>query len=110
MKFPRRGTLFLLPLTALLLLLPGCGSYGGGGGGTTLPPTPTGLTATAGNAQVMLAWTASTGATSYYVRRSTTTGGPYTPIATQTATSYTDTGLTNGTNYYDLVSAYNSAA
>jgi hypothetical protein len=111
MKFPRRaaGTLFLSPLTALLLLLPGCGSYGGGGGGTTLPPTPTGLTATAGNAQVMLVWTASTGATSYYMKRSTTTGGPYTQIATQTATSYTDTGLTNGTKYYYVVSAYNSA-
>src|SRR5467141_2843340 len=111
MKFPRRaaGTLFLSPLTALLPLLPGCGSYGGGGGGTTLPTTPTGLTATAGNAQVMLVWTASTGATSYYLKRSTTTGGPYTQIATQTATSYTDTGLTNGTKYYYVVSAYNSA-
>ncbi len=111
MKFPRRvaGTLFLSPLTALLLLLPGCGSYGGGGGGTTLPTTPTGLTATAGNAQVMLVWTASRGATSYYMKRSTTTGGPYTQIATQTATSYTDTGLTNGTKYYYVVSAYNSA-
>src|SRR6267142_2520485 len=111
MKFPRRaaGTLFLSPLTALLLLLPGCGSYGGGGGGTTLPTTPTGLTATAGNAQVMLVWTASTGATSYYLKRSTTTGGPYTQIATQTATSYTDMGLTNGTTYYYVVSAVNAS-
>ncbi|MGO8673754.1 MAG: malectin domain-containing carbohydrate-binding protein, partial [Capsulimonadaceae bacterium] len=31
----------------------------------SVPPAPTGLTATAGNAQVALAWTASTGATSY---------------------------------------------
>ena len=111
MKFARRvaGTLFLSPLTALLLWLPGCGSYGGGGGGTTVPPTPTGLTATGGNAQVMLAWAASAGATSYYVKRSTTTGGPYTQIATQTTTSYADTGLTNETKYYYVVSAYSSA-
>src|SRR2546425_12685879 len=111
MKFARRvaGTLFLSPLTALLLWLPGCGSYGGGGGGTTVPATPTGLTATAGNAQVMLAWTASAGATSYYMKRSATTGGPYTQIATQTTTSYADTGLTNGTKYYYVVSAYSSA-
>src|SRR5437879_3236068 len=111
MKFARRvaGTLFLSPLTALLLWLPGCGSYGGGGGGTTVPPTPTGLTATGGNAQVMLAWTASAGATSYYMKRSATTGGPYTQIATQTTTSYADTGLTNGTKYYYVVSAYSSA-
>ncbi|MFN2513924.1 MAG: hypothetical protein ABR568_21220, partial [Pyrinomonadaceae bacterium] len=51
----------------------------------TAPPTPpaapTGLTATAGNAQVALSWTASSGATSYNVKRSTTSGGPYTTIA-----------------------------
>jgi len=57
----------------------------------------------------MLTWTASTGATSYYVKRSTATGGPYTQIATQAGTSYTDTGLSNGTKYYYVVSAYNSA-
>src|SRR6202158_21758 len=93
-----------------MLLLQGCGGYGGGSsGGTAVLAAPTGLTATAGNAQVTLAWNASTGATSYYVKRSTTTGGPYTPIATQTATSYSDTGLTNGTKYDYVVSAYNSA-
>ncbi|MCA1607668.1 MAG: hypothetical protein LC775_19875, partial [Acidobacteria bacterium] len=41
------------------------------------PAAPTGLTATAGNAQVALSWTASSGATSYNVKRSTTSGGPY---------------------------------
>jgi len=93
-----------------MLLLQGCGGYGGGSsGGTAVLAAPTGLTATAGNAQVMLTWTASTGATSYYVKRSTATGGPYTQIATQAGTSYTDTGLSNGTKYYYVVSAYNSA-
>src|SRR6202171_2874483 len=107
---PFGGARLIFSAVALMLLLQGCGGYGGGSsGGTAAPAAPTGLTATAGNAQVMLAWTASTGATSYYVKRSTTTGGPYTQIATQTATSYTDTGLTNGTKYYYVVSAYNSA-
>ena len=72
------------------------------------PPTPTGLTATAGNAQVSLSWTASFGATSYNVYRSTTSGGPYTTIATNiTTTGYTDTGLANGTTYYYVVTAVN---
>jgi len=76
----------------------------------TLPPAPTGLTATAGNAQVSLSWNASTGATSYNVKRSTTSGGPYTTIATGvTSTSFTNTGLTNGTTFFFVVSAVNSA-
>ncbi|RKP53165.1 cellulose 1,4-beta-cellobiosidase [Cohnella endophytica] len=78
--------------------------------GVTIPAAPTGLTATAGNAQVALSWTASSGATSYTVKRATTSGGPYTNVATGvTATSYTNTGLTNGTTYYYVVSASNSA-
>nr|WP_052339928.1 glycoside hydrolase family 48 protein [Gorillibacterium massiliense] len=78
--------------------------------GVTIPAAPTGLTATAGNAQVALSWTASTGATSYNVKRATTSGGPYTTVSTGvTTTSYTDTGLTNGTTYYYVVSAVNSA-
>ncbi|MGA9042752.1 MAG: glycoside hydrolase family 44 protein [Terriglobales bacterium] len=93
-----------------LLLLPGCG--GGSGGGTTppsIPSIPAGVTATAGNAQVSLTWNASSGATSYHVKRSTVSGGPYTQVAAPTATNDTDTGLTNGTTYYYVVSALNSA-
>jgi len=56
-----------------------------------------------------LSWSASSGATSYNVKRSTTSGGPYTTIASPTTTSYTDTGLTNGTTYYYVVSAVNGA-
>jgi hypothetical protein len=73
------------------------------------PAPPTGLSATPGNAQVALSWNASTGATSYNVKDSTTNGGPYTTITNVTATSYTDTGLNNGTTYYFVVSALNSA-
>ncbi|MGA2430043.1 MAG: glycoside hydrolase family 44 protein [Candidatus Acidiferrum sp.] len=75
---------------------------------TQAPAAPTGLTATAGNAQVSLAWTASSGATSYNVKRGTTTGGPYTLVTSVTVPSYLDTGLTNGTTYFYVVSAVNS--
>ena len=73
------------------------------------PAAPTGLQATGGNAQVSLTWIASSGATSYRVKRSTTNGTGYTTIASPTATNYSDTGLTNGTPYYYVVSALNTA-
>ena len=66
---------------------------------------PTGVSATAGNAQVALSWSPAAGATSYNVQSSTTEGGPYTTIASPTTTSYTNTGLANGTTYYYVVSA-----
>ncbi|HEX4702723.1 MAG TPA: malectin domain-containing carbohydrate-binding protein, partial [Pseudonocardiaceae bacterium] len=72
------------------------------------PPTPTGLAATPGNASVALSWNASSGATSYNVYRGNTSGGEgTTPVATIASTSYTDTGLANGTKYYYKVSATN---
>lgn len=66
---------------------------------------PTGVSATAGNTRVALNWFPSAGATSYNIQRSTTAGGPYTPIAFLTATSYTNIGLANGTTYYYVISA-----
>ncbi len=76
---------------------------------STAPAAPTALGATAGNQQVGLTWTASSSATSYHVKRATTSGGPYTQAGSATATSYTDTGLTNGTNYFYVVSALNAS-
>lgn len=74
------------------------------------PPAPANLTATAGKKKVTLSWSASAGATSYTVKRSTTSGGPYTVIANGVAgTSYTNTGLTSGVTYYYVVSAVNAA-
>jgi fibronectin type 3 domain-containing protein len=95
--------------------LSGCtGAYSNGngkgnGGGAGIPAAPTGLQTSAGNAQVSLSWSVSASATGYYVKRSTTSGGPYTQIAGMGSTSFTDTGLANGTKYFYVVSAYNSA-
>jgi fibronectin type 3 domain-containing protein len=112
MKFAARASRpsLFLTLIAAVLWLASCGGYasgGHGGGGGSAPLAPGGLTATAANAQVNLTWNASTGATGYYVKRSTTSGSE-TQIAAQSTTSYTDNSVTNGTKYYYFVSAYNS--
>lgn len=72
------------------------------------PSAPAGLTATAGDSSVNLSWLASPGAASYSVKRATISGGPYNTVASVTGTSYTNTGLTNGTTYYYVVSAINA--
>ena len=107
-----RACVLILPVT---LFFSACGGgYGGGGngggGGGNPPAAPTGLTATAGNAQIALSWTASSGASTYNVYRGTTVGGESaTPLTTGvSATSYTDTGLTGGTKYYYVVAAVNT--
>jgi len=72
------------------------------------PPAPTGLTATAGVGFISLDWNAVSGATSYNVKRSTISGGPYTTIASGVAdTSYFDAPLDAGTTYFYVVSAVN---
>ncbi|HEV7203265.1 MAG TPA: hypothetical protein VGN18_01575 [Jatrophihabitans sp.] len=66
------------------------------------PGAPTGLTGQAGDTTAALTWAPVTGATSYRVYRGgvlRTTVGP---------TSYTDTGLTNGTAYAYTVTAIKS--
>ena len=73
----------------------------------TAPSAPTNLSAAAGNGQVALTWSVSTGATSYHVKRATVSGGPYTTIASPTSVGYADSGLVNGTTYYYVVSAVN---
>lgn len=70
---------------------------------TGMAPVPTGLTATAGNAQAELSWTGALAAVSYRIKRSTTSGGPYLTVGTSTSTSFVDTGLTNDTTFYYVV-------
>ena len=71
------------------------------------PSTPVGLQTTIGDRQVSLSWTAVSGASKYNIYRKS--GNDY-PYLGQTAnTSYTDTGLANGTTYYYKVSALSSS-
>ena len=77
---------------------------------TPAPSAPTGLAATAGNAQVQLTWSAGKNAASYNVKRATASGGPFTIIdGSLTASSYKDSGVANGTTYYYTVSSVNSS-
>jgi autotransporter-associated beta strand protein len=72
------------------------------------PAAPTGLVATASDGQVSLSWAASSGATSFTVLRSNTSGSGYAPVMSGiTVTSYSDTGLTDGATYYYVVQALN---
>lgn len=79
------------------------------GGTVSVPAAPTGIAATPGNTQVSLSWSSSAGATGYNVKRATTSGGPYTTVGTTSSTSFLNSGLNNGTTYYYVVSATNSA-
>jgi len=74
---------------------------------TQPPAAPTGASASGSNAAVILAWTASSGASSYNVKRSLTSGTELT-VTNVTGTRVVDTGLVNGTPYYYVVSATNS--
>ena len=65
---------------------------------------PVGLTATPGDGKMELAWTAFLGATGYNVKL--WNGASYDTISTnQPGTTYTHSGLTNGTTYQYVVSA-----
>jgi hypothetical protein len=66
---------------------------------------PATITATPGDHQISLSWHGSVGATSYHVKRASVSHGPYIGIACPTATSYVDTGLTDGKTYYYVISA-----
>ena len=66
------------------------------------------VSATAGDGQVALSWTAASAGVgwtvgSYSVGQSTTSGGPYTFTSVGSAVSATRTGLTNGTAYYFVI-------
>ena len=77
-----------------------------------IPPAPGTPSAVAGSNQVKLTWIAVTGASGYYVLRSTTSGTGYTKLTTSspiTSPTYTDTTAYSGVTYYYVVEAYNSS-
>ena len=83
-----------------------------GGAVTVVPPplAPISLSAFPGNAQVVLSWTAVPGATGYYLYRGTESlNETNTVLVNYSGTSYTNTGLINGTLYFYVVSSTNSS-
>ena len=92
---------WLLVIIGILLssiVLNGCGGY-------KLTSTPTGVTATPGNGQATITWSAVSHAKSYNIYWSTISGvTPANGAKIAGATSpYIHTGLTNGTTYYYVV-------
>ncbi|MBM3925397.1 MAG: hypothetical protein FJ320_05325 [SAR202 cluster bacterium] len=77
------------------------------------PGAPSSLGAAPGNQQIALDWADNGDAdlSGYDVYRSEIDGGPYTKInpALVTVSEYTDMGLTNGTTYYYVVKAVDTA-
>ncbi|HWX21683.1 MAG TPA: DUF5703 domain-containing protein [Candidatus Binatia bacterium] len=72
--------------------------------------TPTGLNGTPGDGKAVVTWNPSGNASIYNVKRSLSSNGPFTVIASNLSTlSLTNSGLANGTVYYFVVSAVNSA-
>ncbi|MFA4875225.1 MAG: hypothetical protein WC690_07765, partial [bacterium] len=98
-------------------LIAACGGgSGGGGAGSNGLAAPTGVSASAGDAQVVLNWNAVDGATGYAVFTANSAGiaasiSKSTDTPTEidvTDAPYTHTGLTNGTAYYYVVAAVNA--
>src|SRR5690606_30257303 len=76
----------------------------------TPPAAPGGVSAAAtSQTATSVTWSASSGATSYKVFRSTTSGGPYTQVGTASGTSFADSGLTCNTAYHYVVRASNGS-
>jgi subtilisin family serine protease len=76
------------------------------------PPAPTGLTATTGTStgQIFLTWNGSATATSYTVKRKTSSFGTFSTVASGvTGTTFTNGGLVSGHRYYYVVSASNAS-
>jgi hypothetical protein len=91
-------------------LLAACGSSSNPPPPPAVPAAPTSVVATAGDGQVTLSWTASSGATSYNVYSSTSAS-----VSKASGTKVTGatsggavTGLVNGTAYHFVVTAVNA--
>jgi hypothetical protein len=66
------------------------------------------VNATGGKSQVVLSWQPAQGAESYKIMYATDIMGPYKDIGTTTKTTFTHTGLANGTKYFYVIIAVNA--
>lgn len=103
----------LLGVLVVGLLLPACA----GGGAGTLTPTiapgiPSDVQVFPGNHSVKIQWTSPAEGAQFNVLRALDAGGPYFAVSVSGQfmgpTTYVDSGLTNGTQYFYAVQATNS--
>lgn len=111
----------LLLLVAGLMVLTGCAGNSKNTSNDSNPPgnpqvqvpvAPNGVTATAGDGQITVSWSAVSNATSYNIYWGNAAGvttSTGTKIGSLTTSPYPHTSLTNGTQYYYVVTAVNSA-
>ncbi|MFC0518085.1 cellulose binding domain-containing protein [Mucilaginibacter angelicae] len=74
---------------------------------TVLGSAVNSLTIAAGDAKNILEWQSLPGY-SYNVKRSTTSGGPYTALGSVTTLTFTDSNVSNGTTYFYVVAPVDS--
>jgi hypothetical protein len=75
---------------------------------TSAPVAPTISRALAGDSKVLILWQGVPSAAGYNLKRSTVSGGPYTPVTNGiVAASFTDSGLNNGSTSYYVLTATN---
>jgi autotransporter-associated beta strand protein len=76
----------------------------------TVPATPAGLSASATGVQaISVTWSSVSGATSYTLDRSTSSGSGFAPVYSGSTAQYADSGLQFGTTYYYEVLAGNGS-
>jgi len=105
----KKNFFLIVSIGSILALLGSCAKDDDSS--TSTLSAPTGVTATGGESQVVLDWTALSGASSYTVYWGSSTGisSSSTAISSVSTDNYTHTGLDNGTTYYYKVAAVDSA-
>jgi arabinogalactan endo-1,4-beta-galactosidase len=105
-----KGNLPVVLFLFSLGFLGGCDTPNGGSGTDgPKPDAPANLAARPGNSQIALSWAAVSGASLYHIYRSISPGSTGTLVGSTGGTSYTDTGLSNGTLYYYRLTAVTPA-
>ncbi len=89
----------------------GQGGNGAASGGSA-PATPTNLAAVGSSTDVAVTWTASSGATSYSVKRSVSGAASFSVVGTPASNSYTDSAPAAGAYDYEVaaVNSYGTSA